>query len=143
MAYGRLDEMLNVKLQDAFNEQMKWELYSSYLYLSMASYFNEINLMGFARWMEVQALEELYHAMKFYNYVNERGGRVRVAPIDGPRVSWDSPLAAFTDAYNHETVVTGRINDLMELAIELKDHAAQAFSSVVRYRTGGRRSECG
>lgn len=76
--------MISEKTQDALNGQMNAELYSSYLYLAMSSYFHDINLGGFANWMRVQAQEELVHAMKFYDFINERGGRVVLRPIEGP-----------------------------------------------------------
>jgi ferritin len=114
-------------MQEAMNEQIKWELFSAYLYLSMAAYFKGLNLQGFARWMEAQTLEELSHAIKFYNFVNDRGGSVSMQPIDGPPVSWGSPLEAFEDAYNHEVEVTKRINNLVDLALELRDHASNTF----------------
>lgn len=119
--------MINEKIQDAFNDQLNAELYSSYLYLSMAAYFQSLNLEGFANWMRCQAQEEIVHAMKFYNFINERAGRVLLSVIEGPPVGWDSPLAAFEDAYRHEEKVTGLINTLVDLAIQEKDHAANAF----------------
>lgn len=114
-------------MEKALNDQVNAELYSSYLYLSMAAYFNEVNLTGFARWMEVQALEELTHAMKFYRFINERGGRVVLAAIKNPKTAWSSPLEAFEDAFKHEQMVTGLINDLVDLAIAEKDHASNHF----------------
>lgn len=115
--------MINEKIEIALNEQINAEFFSSYLYLSMSSYFKKINLNGFARWMEVQALEELSHAMKFFNFVSDRGGKVDLKPIDGPQTSWDSPLAAFEDVYRHEVKVTGLIYNLVNIATEEKDHA--------------------
>ncbi len=85
--------MMNEKIQEAFNKQINAELYSSYLYLSMSAYFMSISLAGFANWMRVQAQEELIHAMKFYSFINGRGGKVVLSAIDGPPTSWDSPLA--------------------------------------------------
>jgi ferritin len=119
--------MINGKIQDAFNKQINAELYSSYLYLSMAAYFKSLNLSGFSNWMECQAQEEVLHAMKFFAFVNERGGRVQLAGIDGPPTSWDSPQAAFEEAYKHEQKVTALINGLVDLAIQEKDHASNAF----------------
>jgi len=119
--------MLNQKMQDALNQQINAETFSAYLYLSMAAYFEDKNLMGFANWMRVQAQEELTHTMKFFDYVNERGGRVELKAIEGPETQWESPLAAFETAYNHETKVTRLINDLVNLAIELSDHATNNF----------------
>ncbi len=119
--------MLNEKVGTALNEQVNAELYSSYLYLSMCSYFKKINLEGFARWMEVQALEELTHAMKFFNFISERGNHVVLTPIDGPQTSWDSPLAVIEDVYRHELKVSGLINNLVNIAMEQKDHATVNF----------------
>jgi ferritin len=110
-------------MRNALNEQINAELYSSYLYLSMASYFKRLNLEGCARWMEVQALEEVTHAMKFFDFVNNRGGKVDLKAIEGPQTSWGSPLAAFEAVYEHETKVTRLIYNLADIAIEEKDHA--------------------
>jgi ferritin len=118
---------MNEKIRNALNGQINAELYSSYLYLSMASYFKRLSLDGFARWMEIQALEELTHAMKFFNFVNERGGKVDLKAIDGPQTSWDSPLSAFEAVYQHEVKVTGLIYDLVNIATEEKDHATSNF----------------
>jgi hypothetical protein len=93
-AFGGGDPMLHEKIQAALNKQLNAELYSSYLYLSMSAYFQSINLPGFATWMRVQAQEELVHAMKFYDFVNERGGRVALQPVEGPPTEWSSPLVA-------------------------------------------------
>ncbi|MEJ5242094.1 MAG: ferritin [Desulfomicrobiaceae bacterium] len=119
--------MLSAKIQKAFNEQINAELYSSYLYLAMAAYLHEANLPGFAHWMNIQAQEELFHAMKFYNYVVERGGRVELEVIAKPPVSWDGPLDVLLATQKHEAMVTARINDLMDLVIAEKDHASVSF----------------
>lgn len=119
--------MIGKKMQDALNEQINAELYSAYLYLSMAAYFESTNLPGFATWMRVQTQEELTHTMKIYDYVNERGGRVTLKSIAEPQAEWKSPLAAFEAAYKHEQKVTGLINGLVNLAVEEKDIAANTF----------------
>jgi len=119
--------MINEKIQASFNEQLNAELYSSYLYLSMSAYFETINLLGFANWMRCQAQEELVHAMKFYNFICERGGAVKLAAIDCPPTAWQSPLHAFEEAYRHEQKVTSLINDLVDLALKEKDHASNNF----------------
>jgi ferritin len=119
--------MLKENVQEALNEQFNKELYSSYLYLSMSAYFQSVELKGFANWMRVQAQEELMHAMKFYDYVNERGGRVILKEIAAPQTEWDSPKAAFEHVYQHEQMVTGLINNLVELVIKEKDHATSNF----------------
>ncbi|MGO9571740.1 MAG: ferritin [Desulfomonilaceae bacterium] len=119
--------MINHQIQDAFNDQLNAELYSAYLYLSMSAYFESMNLKGFGNWMRCQVQEEMVHAMKFFSFINDRGGRVVLSAIDGPPVKWDSPLAAFEDAYRHEQKVTGLINSLVDLAMQEKDHSAAAF----------------
>ncbi|MGQ9572260.1 MAG: ferritin [Dehalococcoidia bacterium] len=119
--------MIDERTQEALNKQLNAELYSAYLYLSMSAYFQSINLSGFANWMRVQAQEELMHAMKFYDYVNERGGRVILQPVEAPPSEWDSPLAVFEDVYRHEQKVSGLINKLVDLAIEVRDHATNNF----------------
>lgn len=90
----------------------------------MAAYFDAEDLPGFAHWMQVQFQEELGHARKFYGHINDRGGRVKLAAIEEPQAEWDSPLAAFQAAYQHEQHISGRINDLVDLAAEIDDHAA-------------------
>lgn len=115
------------KIEEALNEQLNAEFYSGYLYLSMSAWFQARNLGGFSTWMRVQAQEELAHAMKFHDFILERGGRVNLKPIEGPKTEWESPLSAFEDAYAHEQKVTGLINDLVDLAQEERDHASQIF----------------
>ena len=90
----------------------------------MSAYFESINLAGFANWMKIQAQEEVAHAMKFYDYLFERGGRVTMTSIDAPKTAWSSPLSAFKDVYQHEQKVTGLIHTLMDLALAEKDHAS-------------------
>jgi ferritin len=119
--------MISERMQEALNGQLNAELYSSYLYASMAAYFQSLNLAGFANWMRVQVQEELTHAIKFYDFINERGGRAVMKPIDGPPIEWDSPLAAFDAALEHEQKVTGLINDLVELALAEHDHDTNIF----------------
>ncbi len=119
--------VISEKIEKAINEQINAELYSSYLYLSMAAYFEANNWLGFAAWMKIQAKEENEHAMKFYKYVFERGGRVVLAGIDTPKTEWKSPLAAFEDAYAHELKVTGLINGLVNLAKKDNDYATESM----------------
>ncbi|MCF8063729.1 MAG: ferritin [Desulfarculaceae bacterium] len=119
--------MLNEKMEAAINAQINAEIYSSYLYMSMATWFDAEALPGMAHWMRVQAQEEMTHAFKFYNYINERGGRVVLSAIDGPATEWDSPLAVFQAVAEHEAKVTGLINGLMDLALEIRDHASSSF----------------
>lgn len=115
--------MLSEKMEEKLNEQINAELYSSYFYMAMSAYFEHKGLGGFAQWMKAQAQEEQFHAEKFYNYVIERGGRVILRSIDAPPTDWDSPLAVFEDTLAHERSVTQRINDLVNQAVEEKDHA--------------------
>ena len=119
--------MLNKEIADALNSQMNFEMYSANIYMSMATWFDARNLVGFANWMKVQYSEEMFHFTKFYNYINERGGRVLLSGMDAPETEWDSPLAAFENALAHEMIVTGRINDLVIQATEAKDHATVNF----------------
>ncbi len=119
--------MIKEKIQNALNEQLNAELYSSYLYLSMSAYFESVALKGFANWMQVQAQEELTHAMKFYDFIQESGGRVILTAVDAPQIQWDSPLAAFEHVYQHEQKVTGLINNLVNLAVTEADHASNNF----------------
>ena len=119
--------MSNPKIQDALNKQLNAELYSSYLYLSMAAYLESQNLKGMAHWMRIQAQEENLHAMKFFDFINERGGKVVLTQIDAPKTEWSSPLDVFEDTCKHESKVTGLINELVDLSLSEKDHAANAF----------------
>jgi ferritin len=119
--------MLKQKMLKALNGQVNAEMYSSYLYLSMESYFQSVSLTGFASWMRGQVQEELFHGMKIYDYICERGGRVVLDAINKPDSSWKSPSAAFKHILKHEQLVTSLINDLMDLAISEKDHATQNF----------------
>jgi ferritin len=111
----------------AINEQINKEIFSAYLYYSMAAYFDSLNLEGFANWMKVQAKEELTHAQKLYDYIYDKGGVVELDSIDKPKKEWESPLEAFKDAYEHELSVTQSIDKLVDLAKELNDHATQNF----------------
>jgi ferritin len=119
--------MLNKSMQDAMNEQINKEMFSSYLYLSMAAYFENKNLPGFANWMRIQADEEREHAMKFYDFILERGGRVLLKAIDAPKTDWKSNLEVAEEVAAHEAMVTASINDLYELALKEKDYPAQVM----------------
>jgi ferritin len=114
-------------LLDQFNGQINRELYSSYLYLSMAAYFEANNLRGFANWMKIQGDEERGHAMRFYEFVNERGGHVTLDKIDKPPASWDSTLAVFEATYKHEQAISAAINSMVDMAVGQKDYASQSF----------------
>jgi len=117
--------MLNEKVQSAINEQIKDELYSAYLYLSMAAYCEAENMPGMANWMKMQAQEESTHAMKFFDFINERGGRVVLQAIDQPATAFESALDVFEKTLEHEQKVTALINDLYTLALEENDYATQ------------------
>jgi len=119
--------MLNPKIEEAFNRQINAELHSAYLYMSMAAYFESQTLAGMATWMRVQAQEELGHAVKFFDFINERDGRVILTQIEGPETEWESALDAFQGAYAHECKITGLINGLVDLSIRESDHAANVF----------------
>jgi ferritin len=119
--------MMNARVQDAFNQQINAELFSEYLYLSMAAYFESESLKGMANWMRIQAGEEHNHAMKFYHFILDRGGKVTLTQIDAPKTNWSSPLEIFEGAYAHELKISGLINNLANLTIDEKDHAAHQF----------------
>lgn len=119
--------MISKKMQEAINEQINKELYSEYLYLSMAAYFDALGYEGFAHFMKVQAKEEHEHAMKFYEYLTDRGGRVILKQIDEPQIDFDSVDEVFELSYKHEQFVTKSINELVDLAIKENDHASVSF----------------
>ncbi|MDA8165004.1 MAG: ferritin [Desulfobacteraceae bacterium] len=119
--------MLNRKMEQAINDQINAELYSAYLYLAMEAHFAAEGLPGFAAWMRVQTQEELFHAMKMYDFVHGRGGRVALGAIPKPPGKWKSPLDVFENVLAHEQKVTGLINVLVDLALAEKDHASHVF----------------
>jgi len=120
--------MISKKIQDAFNNQINEELASAYLYLSMEAHFHAAGLEGMANWMRVQTQEEIGHAMKFFDFINERGGMVELMPISADlHRKWDSPLGIFQASYQHEQHITACINDLVKLANDEQDHAAGVF----------------
>ncbi|MBI5681424.1 MAG: ferritin [Methanobacterium sp.] len=119
--------MIKKKVLDALNSQLNAELYSAYLYLSMEAYFESIDLSGFANWMRAQAQEELAHAMKFYDYIIQRGERVILPSIEEPPSKWESAHAVFEHVYKHEQKVTGLINSLVDLTASESDHATNNF----------------
>lgn len=119
--------MLSEKLQNAINDQIKHELYSAYLYLAMSAHFEAASLPGFARWTRMQANEETEHAMKFFDFVNDRGGRVELKAIDAPPATFGDPLAVFKEILAHERKVTALINKLYEVAQAEKDYPAQVL----------------
>jgi len=119
--------MISTAMQDSINKQINKELFSSYLYLSMAAFFEEQNLSGFAHWMHIQSAEEREHAMKFYEHLVDRGGRVMLKAIAAPGTEWKSDLEVFKEAQAHEAKVTKSIYDLYEQALQEKDFPAQVL----------------
>ncbi|MFB3904924.1 MAG: ferritin [Acidobacteriota bacterium] len=117
--------MLSERMIAAIHDQINAELYSAYLYLSMAGHCEAINLPGFASWMKHQAKEELTHAMKLFEYLNARGARVVLKPIAQPPAEFASPLAIFQETLKHEQEVTARINNLYAMSVDENDYATQ------------------
>ncbi len=113
--------MINEKLEKVINEQINAELYSAYLYLSMSAYFESINLPGFANWMRVQFEEEQFHAMRFFNYVHERGGRVVLEAIEKPKTEWANVIDVFEETLTHERHVTALLNNIADVAETERD----------------------
>ncbi len=119
--------MIKKEVLDALNEQINAETYSAYMYLSMAAYFENIGLSGFAHWMKIQYQEEAAHSIKFFNYVTERGGRVILKAVDQVPVEFDGVVDVYEKTLTHEIHVTSLINNLMNVAIAASDHASQSF----------------
>jgi ferritin len=119
--------MISQSMQDTVNEQINKELYSSYLYLSMAAYFEDKNLPGFAKWLHVQTDEERAHAMKLYQHLVDRGGRVMLKAIAAPATNWKSTMDVFVQVQAHEAAVTASINNLYEIALQEKDYPMQVL----------------
>lgn len=119
--------MMSPAMQEAFNKQINKEIFSAYLYASMASHFEHNSLKGFATWMRAQSGEELEHARKFIDYMHDRGARVVLTALDAPRTEWTTPTEVFEDAYRHECQISESINDLSTQAVNEKDHATHAF----------------
>jgi ferritin len=117
--------MISKIMQDTINDQIQKELYSSYLYLSMSAYFADKSLSGFAHWMRVQEAEEREHAMKLYDFLLERGGRVNLTAIDAPKTEWTSTLEVAEEVAAHEAKVTASIYALYETALKEKDYPTQ------------------
>ncbi len=117
--------MISQAMQDAINAQINKELFSSYLYLSMAAYFEDSNLPGFGNWLRIQATEEREHAMKLFDHLLERGGKVKLAAIAAPASEWASTMAAVQEVIKHEQMITASIYALYETALNEKDYPAQ------------------
>ena len=119
--------MISPAIQNAINDQIKHEFFSSYLYLSMSAYFETLSLPGFAHWMRVQSQEEHEHAMKFFDFLNDRGGSVELQALDQPPGEFQSPLDVFEQSLAHERKVTALIHRLYELALKESDYATQTL----------------
>lgn len=117
--------MIGKKLNDAMNAQIKNELESCYIYLSMAAFFHSKSLDGMGHWMRVQAHEEMMHAMKFFNHLTDRGGQIVLKDLKQLKTAWKSPLDAFQDAYKHEQFISGKINELTAIARQEKEYASE------------------
>ena len=119
--------MVEQKLLDALNKQIQIEFESSQLYLAMAAFFHGMDLDGMAQWMRAQAGEEYQHAMKFFDHLRDRGATIKLTGLGQPQTEWSSPLAVFEDAYQHEKFVTGKINELVQLAAAENDNPASVL----------------
>ena len=119
--------MLSEKLEKSLNDQITFEFYSSYTYLAMAAFCEASDLSGFANFFRVQAKEELDHAMKFYDYVFQKGGRVILGEIEEPQKEYESMIDVFETGLEHERIVTSRIYDITDIATEEREHATISF----------------
>ena len=118
--------MISKKMSEALNTQLNWEIYSSYVYVAMASWFKTRNLNGFANWINIQVHEELDHASMFYEFLHDLGADVEFDKIPKPKNDWKNPEEVFADILEHEQGVTQRINKLIDLALKDGDHATNA-----------------
>jgi ferritin len=119
--------MINEKVGNILNEQVNKEIYSSYLYLSMSAYFSDLGLLGFANWMRIQAQEEMAHAMLIYNFLIDRGEKVVLKSVNAPPNAWNNPLNVMEEVLKHEIYVTGLINNVVNVAEEVKDRATMSY----------------
>jgi ferritin len=119
--------MIHKKMAQAINEQINREMYSAYLYMSMSAYSNKVGLKGFANWFMVQYHEEMFHAMKLYEYLQRQGEEIKLEAIKAPPTEFSSQLDLFTQTLTHEQYITSSLNELMDLAISKKDHATKIF----------------
>jgi len=115
--------MLSKKLELELNKQVNAEFFSAYLYLSMSAFLASKNLSGFSNWMKVQFEEEQFHALKLYQYILDRGGKVELEKIEKPKTEWTNIVNVFEEVLAHEEKITSLINNLVDLAIQEKDHA--------------------
>ena len=113
---------MNKTIETAINDQIKEEIYSAYLYLSMSAFAEENKLFGMANWFDIQAKEEMDHAKGFFNFLLDHDGRIELQAISKPPAEFDGPLGMFTDALDHEKEITTKINKLYELANQEKDY---------------------
>ena len=119
--------MISKEIEEALNQQINKEIYSAYLYQSMSAHTAFLGLKGFANWFAIQVQEELSHAQKIYDYVNDQGGKVKLMAIEQPPSEFESPLDMFGKTLAHEKFVTKSINELVDLAIKVNDYATQIF----------------
>ncbi|MDC7127286.1 MAG: ferritin [Spirochaetales bacterium] len=115
------------EMKDAINDQINFEMESAYLYLSMAAFFEDEELPGFANWMKCQYMEETMHAMKLFNFLIERGGQIKLKTISAPEGNWDSYSEVFEETLKHEEFITSKINKLVTLSRKLEDYASESF----------------
>lgn len=119
--------MISKKMTDALNGQINKEMYSAYLYMSMSAHCTNVGLDGFANWFMVQYQEEMFHAMKLYDYINDQGEKVVLEAIEQPPTDFGTTLEMFEATLEHEQFITKSINDLVYLATEERDYATQIF----------------
>ncbi len=119
--------MLKENVLDKLNAQLNNEIYSAYLYFSMAGYFESLNLKGFANWMEIQAREEVLHSHRLYKYIIDKGNRPKMSAIDAPTHDWGSPQEAMEDTYSHECLISEQINECVSLALKENDHSTNTM----------------
>lgn len=119
--------MISEKMQNALNNHLNEEFYSSYLYLSMAAYFEAKNLKGFANWFRIQTQEEHMHGMKFFDFILQKGGKVTLSQIAAPKIEWKTIAEVFNDTLAHEQKITSLINKLVEVSMSEKDYASHTF----------------
>jgi ferritin len=117
--------MINARVRGIMNEQIKNELESTTIYLSMVAYFHEHNLDGMAHWLRVQSHEETTHAMKFFDHIIDRGGKVELLDLKQLKTDWSSPLEIWKDAYAHEQFITGKIHSILKVVREESDFTAE------------------
>jgi ferritin len=121
------ESILNERMEEALNEQLNKELYSSYLYLAMSAYSSSVGLPGFAHWFRVQVEEENIHAMKIFDYINDQGGKVKLKEIKEPPVEFGTAMDMFQQTLKHEQFITRSIHELVALANTEKDDITESF----------------